>query len=162
MPPIYLAPFLLYALLILTLRMGDKMNIPLALGFVALFSGGLGFFLGKVGISNGVYIPPWIVLIALIHILAALAFHAIQKEPFVLSPRMMGLGGMAGLFAATSYFATLFALKMGGHGSLIFPLVGLGVMVAVPLSFIFHNEPVTTTKLLGLVFGVTAIIFLSR
>ena len=32
------------------------MNIPLALGFVALFSGGLGFFLGKVGISNGVYI----------------------------------------------------------------------------------------------------------
>ena len=78
------------------------MNIPLALGFVALFSGGLAFFLGKVGISNGVYIPPWIALIALVHISAALAFHAIQKEPFYLSPRMMGLGGLAGLLAAIS------------------------------------------------------------
>ena len=138
------------------------MNIPLTLGFVALFTGGFAFFLGKVAISNGVYLPPWIALIALIHMSAAFAFHAIQKEPFHLSPKMLGIGGLAGLFAATSYFATLFALKMGGHGSVIFPLVGLGVMVAVPLSFIFHDEPVTATKLLGLGFGVTSIIFLSR
>ncbi len=138
------------------------MNIPLALGFVALFSGGIAFFLGKVGISNGVYIPPWIALIALIHIAAALSIHTIQKEPFYLSPRMMGLGVLAGLLAATSYCATFFALKMGGQGSIIFPLVGLGVMVAVPLSFIFYKEPVTATKLFGLGFGVTSIIFLSR
>ena len=138
------------------------MNTPLVLGFVALFSGGLALFLGKVGISNGVYIPPWIALISFIHIVAAFAMHAVQKEPFYLSPRMMGLGGLCGVLAVTSYLALMIALKLGGQGSVIFPLVGLGVMVAVPLSFIFYNEPVTATKLLGIGFGVTSIIFLSR
>ena len=138
------------------------MNIPLALGFVALFSGGLALFLGKVGISNGVYIPPWSLLISLMHIGAALVIHVIQKEPFQLSPRMIGLGSLAGLLAAISYCATFYALKLGGQGSVIFPLVGLGVMVAVPLSFVFYREPVTATKLLGIGFGVTSIMFLSR
>ena len=88
--------------------------------------------------------------------------HAVQKEPFYLSPRMMGLGGLCGVLAVTSYLALMIALKLGGQGSVIFPLVGLGVIVAVPLSFIFYNEPVTPTKLLGIGFGVTSIVFLSR
>ena len=138
------------------------MNTPLSLGFVALIAGGIAFFFSKVGISNGVYIPAWITLISLVHTVTALAYHHFQKEPFYLSTSMLGLGLLCGVLASISYFAMLIALKMGGDASVIFPLVGLGVLVAVPLSFIFLDEPVTATKLLGLGLGVGSITLLSR
>ena len=138
------------------------MNIPLALGFAALFSGGLSLFFNKVAVSNGVYLPPWMLLISLIHIVAALVLHGIQKGPLYLSPRMIGLGGVCGVLAVASYVAWMRALEMGGQGSVIFPLAGLAIIVAVPLSFIFHNEPVTATKLVGLGLGVGSITLLSR
>jgi uncharacterized membrane protein len=59
-------------------------------------------------------------------------------------------------------FALLVAFKMGGEGSVLFPISGMSVLVAVILSFIVYQEPVTLTKLLGLGLGVSSIVILSR
>ena len=75
---------------------------------------------------------------------------------------MMGVGLLAGIFGAISVFAVLLAFQLGGHGSIIFPLVGLGLIVSSGLSIIVYSEPVTATKLLGLGLGVGSIIALSR
>jgi undecaprenyl phosphate-alpha-L-ara4N flippase subunit ArnE len=75
---------------------------------------------------------------------------------------MAGLASFGSIIAAIGVFAMLFAFRLGGQGSIIFPIIALGLIVSVPLSFIFFHEPITMTKLLGLGFGVTSIIFLTR
>jgi uncharacterized membrane protein len=56
----------------------------------------------------------------------------------------------------------LYALNNGGTGSVVFPIVGLGVIVSVSLSAIIYQEPLTVTRLLGLGLGVGSIVLLSR
>ena len=75
---------------------------------------------------------------------------------------MMGVGLLAGVFGAISVFSLLLAFRLGGQGSIIFPLVGLGMVVSAGLSIIVYSEPVTATKLLGLGLGVGSIVALSR
>ena len=95
-------------------------------------------------------------------LVVAIVIHLVQRHPIGLSPKMTGVAFFGGVIGAIGIFALLLAFRMGGEGSVLLPIAGLGVMVAVPLSFIFYNEPVTATKLVGFGFGITSIIFLSR
>ena len=63
---------------------------------------------------------------------------------------------------AIGVFALLTAFKMGGQGSVLFPISGMSVLVAVILSIIVYREPVTATRLLGLGLGISSILILSR
>jgi uncharacterized membrane protein len=56
----------------------------------------------------------------------------------------------------------MLALRLGGEGSVVFPIKSMSVVVAVLLSYYVFREPVTATKLLGLGMGVGSIIILSR
>ncbi|MDP6771361.1 MAG: hypothetical protein QF704_11745, partial [Anaerolineales bacterium] len=76
--------------------------------------------------------------------------------------RLAGIGLVSGVFAGVATLASLIAFRLGGHGSIIFPIVSLGVIVSVALSFAIYREPVTSTKLVGIGFGVASIVFLSR
>ena len=66
------------------------------------------------------------------------------------------------ILAATSVYAMLLAFRLGGQGSIIFPMAGLSVIVAVILSYIVYREPITATKMVGLGLGISSIIILSR
>ena len=138
------------------------MNIPILLGFIALFSGGLATFVWKVAGANQVYAPSYMVVETLVFCLAAVLIHLIQRHPFDLSTRMTGLAALGGIAGAISVYAMLLAFRLGGQGSLLFPIAGLGVVVSVMLSTIIYREPVTATKLLGLGLAVSSIIVLSR
>ena len=138
------------------------MNIPFMLGLLALVTIGLEQFTRKVGAENGVYGPSFMLASVAAFALMMILMHFVQKHSFSLSPKMMGVGLLAGVFGAINVFALLLAFRLGGQGSVIFPLVGLGLIVSSGLSIIVYSEPVTATKLLGLGLGAGSIIALSR
>ena len=138
------------------------MNTPVLLGLLALVAIGLEQFLRKVAGASGVYGPSFMLAAVPAFVLMTILMHFVQKHSFSLSPKMMGIGSLSGIFGAISVFAVLLAFQLGGHGSTIFPLVGLGMIVSAGLSIIVYSEPVTATKLLGLGLGVGSIIALSR
>ena len=119
------------------------------LAFLALFSGGLITFFWKVAGANQVYAPSYMLVETLIFCLAAVLIHLVQRHPFDLSPKMTGFGALGGILAAISVYAMLLAFRLGGQGSIIFPVAGLSVIVAVILSYIVFREPITATKMVG-------------
>ena len=138
------------------------MNTPVMLAILALISGGLVTFIWKVAGANQVYGPSYMIVETLFFGLAAVIIHLVQRHPFILSPKMAGLGALGGILAAISVYAMLLAFRLGGQGSIIFPIAGLGVVVSVVLTILIYHEPVNPTKLLGLGLGVSSIIILSR
>ena len=138
------------------------MNTPIMLAILALISGGLVTFLWKVAGANQVYVPSYMLVETIAFGLAAVLIHLVQRHPFDLSPKLTGIGVVGGILAAISVYAMLLAFRLGGQGSIIFPIAGLGVIVAVILSYIVYREPITATKLVGLVLGLGSIIALSR
>ena len=138
------------------------MNTPLFLAFLALVGGGMSQFTGKIAGANRAYGPSFMLVETVAFGLAAIVIHLVQRQPFGLSPKMTGVAASGGIFAALSVFSMLLAFRLGGQGSIIFPIAGLAVMVSVILSFIVYREPVSATKLLGLGLGMSSIIVLSR
>ena len=138
------------------------MNTPIMLALLALISGGLVTFIWKVAGANQVYAPSYMVVETLVFCLAAILIHLVQRHPFDLSPKLTGLAALGGILAAISVYAMVLAFRLGGQGSFIFPIAGLGVIVAVILSYIVYREPITATKIVGLGLGVSSIIVLSR
>ncbi len=138
------------------------MNTPIMLAILALISGGLVTFLWKVAGANQVYVPSYMLVETMVFGLAAILIHLVQRHPFDLSPKLTGIGVMGGILAAISVYAMLLAFRLGGQGSIIFPIAGLGVIVAVILSYIVYREPITATKMVGLGLGLGSIIALSR
>ena len=138
------------------------MNIPVTLAVVSLVGAGLAMFFNKVAASEGVYFPPFLMIVNVAYLIMAVVIHVTQKQAFEVTPRMIWIGLLVGMVGSVGYACMFFALQKGGAGSVVFPIVSLGVIVSVPLSMIVFREPVTATKLLGLGFGVTSIIFLSR
>ena len=138
------------------------MNTPVMLALLALISGGLVTFIWKVAGANQVYGPSYMVAETLFFGLAAVLIHIVQRHPFDLSPKLTGIGVVGGILAAISVYVMLLAFRLGGQGSIIFPIAGLGVLISVILSTVIYREPVTATKLLGLGLGVSSIIVLSR
>ena len=138
------------------------MNTPIMLAFLALISGGLVTFLWKVAGANQVYVPSYMVVETLVFGLTAVLIHLVQRHPFDLSPKLTGLGALGGIFGAISVYAMVLAFRSGGQGSIIFPIAGLGVIVAVILSYIVYREHISATKIVGLGLGISSIIILSR
>ena len=138
------------------------MNTPILFALLALLCGGITAFFSKVvGVNQG-YSPSYIIVQAISFVLFAVVIHFVQQQPFELSNRLAGIGLVSGVFAGVATLASLMAFRLGGQGSIIFPIVSLGVMVSVALSFFVYREPVTGTKLIGIGFGVASIVFLSR
>ena len=138
------------------------MNTPLLLAFLALVGGGMSQFAEKIAGANRAYGPSFMLVETVAFGLAAIVIHLVQRHSFDLSPKMTGVAAVGGIFAAIAVFSMLLAFRLGGEGSVLFPIGGLGLIVAVILSFVVYREPVTATKLLGLGLGVSSIIVLSR
>ena len=138
------------------------MDITIVLAFVAMIGMGVNTFGNKVGAANGVYAPPFLLIINIMYCTAALVVHWVQKEPFTISMKMTALALFVGLSGSIAYVSMFTAFKMGGEGSVIIPIRGLSVIVAVVLSVIFFKEPVTTYRLIGLSLVVGSILMLSR
>lgn len=138
------------------------MNVTVMLGILALVTFGSVQFFRKVAGANQVYGPSYMAVSALCIALFGVSIHLVQGHPFQLSAQMTGLAALGGIIAGIAIFAMLLAFKLGGDGSVLFPIAGLGVVVAVILSIVVFNEPVTPAKLLGLGLGVASIIILSR
>ncbi|HCU81110.1 MAG: hypothetical protein CL789_01695 [Chloroflexi bacterium] len=138
------------------------MNTPILFALLALLCGGITAFFSKViGVNQG-YSPSYMIVQAISFVAFAVIIHLVQKHPFELSTRLAGIGLVSGIFAGVATLASLMAFRLGGQGSIIFPIVSLGVIVSVALSFFVYREPITSTKLIGIGFGVASIVFLSR
>ena len=138
------------------------MNTPLVLSLVSLVILGIVTFLSKVAGANQYYGPSYVLFQGVGLCVVAIVIHLVQRHPLDLSPKMTGVSILSGVLAAFGISALVLAFNLGGQGSVLLPIAGLGVVVAVPLSFIFYNEPVTATKIVGIGLGITSIIFLSR
>ena len=138
------------------------MNIPLTLAIISLVCMGLSSFMNKVAVANNLYFPPFLMIINVCYILMAFIIHINQKQAFIVTPRMIGIGGLVGLFGSIGFACMFYALNNGGEGSVVFPIVGLGLIVSVTLSAMIYHEPLTATRLLGLGLGVGSIVLLSR
>ena len=127
-----------------------------------MISFGIGTFFTKVAAVHQVYSPSYIVIASLFTCIVAIVIHLVQNHSFELSAKMSALSSLGGIIVGIGFYAMLLALRLGGQGSVIFPISGLGMIIAVTLAFVVYHEPVTATKLLGLGLGVSSIIILSR
>ena len=138
------------------------MNTPILLALLALVVSGMTRFIFRITGAERAYSPSYMLVFGVAFGIVAVVIHLVQRHPLYLPPRMTGLAALGGALAAISTFSLLLALRLGGEGSIVFPIAGLAMVVPVTLSFIFYREPVTATKLLGLGLGMSSIIVLSR
>ncbi len=139
-----------------------SMNSPILLAIISLIAGGLVGFTSQYGVRNGANVVDFILVDAITFLFLAVVVSLITKTSFSLSGRMTVWAIMSGVFASLSVFTVLYALKMGGDGSIVFPIQSLQVVVAVVLAFVVFREPVTVNKLMGLCLGIGSLIILSR
>jgi len=138
------------------------MNTPIVLALVSLVFYGLGAFFNKVAAKNGVYFPLFLMIVNLVYVAMAVVIHAHERQPLNLTPRTIGIAILVGAFGAIGYACMFYAFQHGGEGSVVFPIVGLGILVSVSLSFIVFREPITPPRLLGLAMAAGSIVILSR
>ena len=138
------------------------MNTPIMLALLSLVTGGIVRFLWKFAAANQAYGPSFLLSQEIGFCLVFVVAHLMQRQSFVLSPRMASVGILGGVLAGIGVLGLYRGLIMGGQGSILFPIAALTVIVSVPLTFMVYREPVTATKLLGLGLGVGSIIFLAR
>lgn len=144
------------------LENGEEMNLPIMLAFVSLVGWGIAASLMKVAGANQVYSPSYMIVVHVVAVLVGIVIHLVQSHSFELSPRMAGLAALGGISAGIAFWALLVASRLGGEGSVIFPIAGLSVIIPVLFSFIVFREPVTSTRVLGLGLGISSIVVLSR
>ena len=137
-------------------------NTPIMLSILALVLLGIGTFFTKIAAVHQVYSPSYMIVASLSTCIVAVIIHLVQSHSFELSAKMSVLSVLGGIIGGMGFYAILVALRLGGQGSIVFPISGLGVIVAVTLAFVVYREPVTVTKLLGLGLGVSSIVLLSR
>ena len=138
------------------------MNVPIMLALVTLVTFGLGTFFLKVAGAHQVYSPSYMTISSACMCLVGILIHIVHRQPFELSGKMTGLAALGGTIGGIGFYAMLLALRLGGQGSIIFPITGLSMIVAVTLSLIVFRESITVAKLVGLGLGVSSIIVLSR
>ncbi len=138
------------------------MNTPIMLALLGLVTGGIARFFWKVASENKIYGPSFMLVQEFGIILVLIVAHVVQRQPFNLPPRMSGIAFLGGILLGIGILGVYHALRLGGQGSILFPIAALTVIVSVPLTFIVYREPVTVTKLVGLGLGIGSIIFLAR
>ena len=112
--------------------------------------------------KNGADLPSFMLVDGIVFLALVLLGMLVTKHQFVLSGRMTWLGILNGALAVVSGFAVMYALRLGGEGSIVYPIRSLEVVLAVMLAFLVFREPVTTTKIIGLSMGVGSLIILTR
>ena len=122
------------------------MTTPMFLALVGMITTALISFLWQVAGTDKLYIPIWMMVQSGTVTIGSIAVHFWQRNAFDMPQKMVGLAATTGMIALISVVATLYALRMGGPGSIVFPPVSLGIVTAVPLSFIVFHEPITTSK----------------
>lgn len=70
-------------------------------------------------------------------------------------------GFLIGVFNFASFFAVMTALK-AGPASVIFPIIGLNMLVTVFLSAIFYGEKITWLRIIALLLSLAAIVLLRQ
>ncbi len=138
------------------------MNIPIVLALLSLVCDGIVRFFTKIAGVNQYYGPSYVLFQGVGLCVVAIVIHLVQRHPLDLSPGMTGVALLGGVIASIAISALVLAFRMGGEGSVLFPIAGMGILVAAILSFVIYREPVTAPKLLGLGLGVSSIIVLSR
>ena len=138
------------------------MSLPIILAIGGLVGFGFSNFFWKVAGINKVYPASFMVVETLVVLTVAITIHILQKQSFVLAPRMVGLASLAGLSAGFAIFATMSAFNVGGEASIVAPITSQGFVVAVLLAYILLKEPITSTKVAGSGLAIIAIILLSR
>ena len=138
------------------------MNTPILLAVVGLFGFGMANFFWKVAGVNDVYSPSFMLTEGVFVVITAIIIHIFQKQTYALRPSMFGIASLSGVATAGGIYLTMLALKLGGEGSVIFPIKSMSVVVAVLLSYFVFRESVTLTKVLGLILGMSSIFLLSR
>ena len=138
------------------------MNTPILLAVISLIAGGLVAFTSQFGVRNGADVTSFILVDGIVFLSLAVLMMLVTKSSFVLTGRMTWWAIVCGMFASISVFTVLYALKLGGEGSIIYPIQSLQVVVAVVLAFLVFREPVTMTKVIGLSLGVGSLFILSR
>ena len=132
------------------------------LALVALAAMGCVQFFRKVAGSNRVYGPSYMVISAICIAVFGAGIHIVDGRAFELSLEMTGLASLGGAIAGIGIFSILLAFKRSGEGSVLFPIAGLSVLVAVALSIVVYQEAVTGAKIVGMGLGVISITMLSR
>ena len=138
------------------------MSTPVMLAMVGLVGFGISNFFWKVAGERQVYGPSYMLAESLAFCIVGVAIHVIQRHTFNLSLPMTGLGMLGGMLSGVSVFCILLAFRLGGAGSVVFPIARLGVIVSVLLAFLVYREPITATKVIGLGLGMSSIVVLSR
>lgn len=138
------------------------MNVPILLAVASLIASGLVAFTSQFGVRNGADVTSFILVDGIVFLSLAVLMMIVTKSSFVLTGRMTWWAIVCGMFASISVFTVLYALKLGGEGSIIYPIQSLQVVVAVVLAFLVFREPVTMNKLIGLSLGVGSLLILSR
>ena len=138
------------------------MNTPILLALIVLISNGVIGFMWQIAGAKDVSTLSWMTVQSGAFLACTIVMLVVQRHPFGLAPGMAGLASLTGLIGVISVFAILHALRIGGQGSIIFPISGLGVMLSAVLSFLVFREPITAAKLLGLGLGTSSIIILTR
>ena len=98
------------------------MDVTIVLALVAMIGMGINGFGNKLGAAQGVYAPPFLLIINIMYCVAALVLHAVQKQTFTISSKMIGLALLVGLCGSVSYVSMFTAFKLGGEGSILFPI----------------------------------------
>lgn len=71
------------------------------------------------------------------------------------------LAMVSGLSAGVATVCFYLAIKEG-PASVVFPLTGMYIIIPAVMAYLIFNEPLNLNHLVGLVFAVLAVIFLSR
>ena len=144
-------------------RMGEYMNTPIVLALLTLVTSGIVRFFWIFAASNQASGPSFMLVQGIGFCVVFLAAHFLQSEkPFQLSANMVGVAIVSGVLGGIGVLGLYLAFRLGGHGSVLFPIAALSVIVSVPLTFIVYREPINVMKMLGLGFGVISIVFLTR
>jgi bacterial/archaeal transporter family protein len=72
---------------------------------------------------------------------------------------LAALGGLLNGLGALTSFA---ALKQGGKASVVIPIINLYPLVTIAGVWLFLGEKLSTTQILGIVFALAAVVFLSQ
>tara|TARA_B100000945_G_scaffold287485_1_gene259134 strand:+ start:1419 stop:1832 length:414 start_codon:yes stop_codon:yes gene_type:complete len=135
---------------------------PIVLALITLGCGGVIRFFSKVAGANDGYGPTYMLAQCIGFAFVAAMIHVIERQHLDLSLRMTGIAIVGGMIGAVGVFALILGFKMGGEGSILFPISGMSVVVAVVFSILVYREPITASKIVGLALGIGSIVILSR
>jgi transporter family protein len=133
--------------------------LPLAL--ITMVGLGVHYFLAKL-ISPHISSPAIALLGGVVFFPLIVGYIYFTKTPVIPEQKIyIGYAILIGVPMAIAIL-TLYLAIAKGPVSVVMPIYALNAMVTVVLGIIFLHEPVTATKVTGLVFAIAAIVLLSR